>query len=125
MPHFPYFFAPKSEDDPDDADKSTENPLERLAAEIHKLHTELESVRKSLSLPKPPELPKLPPTPRLPRFGSSKTPVRTMDTRTGKIYHSKNAAGQAVGPELGLAHGDPYAYYKVMKAFPGRLQEVK
>jgi len=48
----------------------------------------------------------------------------TLDTKTGIIYKSKNAAGRAVAPELGLEHIPNYTFvwYDVVRlAEPNRF----
>lgn len=53
---------------------------------------------------------------------SSKKPTR--DSRTGQTYPSRNQAGKAVAPELGLDPNDQYVWYAVCRRSPQRFQDV-
>ena len=57
------------------------------------------------------------------RFGSNKTPVKTIDTVTNIVYGSKNQAGKAVGLSMGWFI-DSKIYYRVCKEIPGRLVDA-
>ena len=104
-----------------------EDPIERLMQEIQKLKEEVELLRSSAGLPKPPVLPTLPPTPPGPGrvlFGGRRTPTRVLDTTTGKYYGTKTELGKMLGYLAGALSDDRFAYYKLIAKFPGRFKDI-
>lgn len=58
------------------------------------------------------------------RFGAEHARKAVKDTKTGKVYPSKFAAGKALAGEYNLDPLDTKVYYQVVKADPGRLVEA-
>lgn len=56
--------------------------------------------------------------------GGRKTAVPQLDTKTGKVYHSKAAAGMAVAPEYGLVVNN-FVWYEVIKLAPKRFVDYE
>lgn len=51
-----------------------------------------------------------------------RTPVR--DTWTDTVYSSKSKCGKALCDEVGTDKDDHFAWYKLLKEFPNRFEEV-